>query len=386
MGAYLEVLRRPGVRRPVTGTVLASAPIGVLGLAVLLVIRRSGGTYATAGLAAGLLALGTATGMVVQGRLIDRYGQPPVLLIAAVVQATALIALVASPPAAVPACAFAAGAAEPQVTASLRALWSDLVPGRLRPAAMTLSSVLFETPVLIGPLLLTLWLLVGPPAGAVLLAAAMFLTGTVLLATSPAARAWRGPDTRDGHITGALRRPAVRAVLVVTAGHGAVIGAVQVCAAARAASLAGVLYATLSAGSLAGAALLGRRVQSGRPVGWLTGLTAAAGLALVAAAAARPLLVLGAALLVTGGSLGPAGVLTYTLAGRFAPAGRTVEAFTLVTASALGTLAAGAAVAGVLADRIGPARTLLITAAYTLVLAVVVAARGAQFRGAENAE
>lgn len=375
MGPYLDVLRRPGVGRPVAGTVLASAPIGILGLAVLLLVRRSGGTFAAAGLASGMLALGTATGTVVQGRLIDRYGQPRVLLIAAAAQTAALVALVVvatTAPAAVPLCGFAAGAGEPQVTASLRALWVRLVPPRLYPAAMTLSSLLFETPVLAGPLLLTLVLGVASPAVAILLAAALFLTGTTVLATSPVARAWRGAPrsaARAGY------DPALRTVLLVTAGHGVIVGAVQVCAAALAASSAGLLYAALSAGSLAGAAVLGPRVQAGRPVWWLSGLTALVAVTLAVGAAAGGPAGLGAALLVVGGCLGPAGVLGYALAGRHAPDGRTVEVFTLVTASALGALAAGSAVAGTLVDRFGPGRTVVLVAAGTLLLAGLIAVR-----------
>ncbi len=103
------------------------------------------------------------------------------------------------------------------------------------------------------------------------------------------------------------------------------------------------------------------------------------------------------------GTVGPAGVLAYALAGRHAPEGRTVETFTLVTASALGTLAAGAALGGVLVDRLGPGRTLLATAASAataataataasaLALAAVIATRSrtlagnAQSRRAESA-
>lgn len=46
---YVRVLRRSGVARPALGTAVASLPIGMLGLAVLLLVRQSGGGFAHAG-------------------------------------------------------------------------------------------------------------------------------------------------------------------------------------------------------------------------------------------------------------------------------------------------------------------------------------------------
>jgi MFS family permease len=138
-GIFLSVLRQPGVRRPAAGAVIASLPIGMLGLALLLLVQRSQGRFAPAGLAVGLLGAGTAVGMMVQGRLIDRHGQTPVLLTAAAVQLLGMSGLVLAgrwgASAVVQVCSFLTGACEPQVNASLRALWPTLLPSRLLPAA-----------------------------------------------------------------------------------------------------------------------------------------------------------------------------------------------------------------------------------------------------------
>lgn len=56
--AYLSVLRLSTVRRPAAGAALASLPIGMLGLAVLLLVQRSSPGFAAAGLVVGLLGLG----------------------------------------------------------------------------------------------------------------------------------------------------------------------------------------------------------------------------------------------------------------------------------------------------------------------------------------
>lgn len=381
---FLAVLRRPGVPRLTAGAVVASLPVGMLGLAVLLLVQRSQGGFGAAGLAVGLLGAGTALGMVVQGRLIDRFGQSRVLFPAAVIQLLGMTGLVVAGRAgavtAVFVCAFLSGAGEPQVNASLRALWPVLVDERLRPAAMTLSSVLFEGPVLLGPLLVTAILLVTGPAGAIVGCAALFFTGTMILATSRASRAWRGA-ARGHHVIGALTGSGVRTALFVAAGHGLVVGVVQVSAAARFTGVAGFLYAAMSAGSLGGAVLFGTRLQSGRPARRIAALTGLCAVVLVVAAPAMTPLGFGVSLVALGACLGPVGVLGYSLVERLAPAGHAVEAFTMITAAGLAAIAVGAAVAGAVADRFGSAAALLGAAVVAASVAVLVIARRRTLRG-----
>ena len=167
---YLELLRRPGAARPAAGTALASLPIGMLGLSVLLLVQRSTGRFAAAGAVVGLLALGTGVGILAQGRLIDRFGPPRVLLPAVALQLPALLALVLAARASagmwtLGSMALVAGACEPQVGGSLRGLWSVLAPAEQRQAAIALSSTLFEVAVVTGPLLLVAVLAVTGPAG-----------------------------------------------------------------------------------------------------------------------------------------------------------------------------------------------------------------------------
>ena len=73
---------------------LGSMPIGMFGLAILLLARETTGSFASAGRVVGAFGLANAFGAVAQGRLMDRLGQARVLRAAAVVHALALIALV----------------------------------------------------------------------------------------------------------------------------------------------------------------------------------------------------------------------------------------------------------------------------------------------------
>ncbi|GAA1639986.1 MFS transporter [Actinoplanes couchii] len=382
-GSFLSVFRQPGVCRPAAGAVLASLPVGMLGLAVLLLVQRSEGGFASAGLAVGFLGAGTALGMVVQGRLIDRLGQTRVLLTAAGVQTLAIVGLVLAGNsgvlAAVLVCAFLSGACEPQVNASMRALWPTLVPVPMLPTAMTLSSVMFEAPVLVGPLLLTAALPFTTPATAILLCAALFTGGALLLATSRASRSWQAvrgvPGDRRAGLAGALSSAGVRTALLAGIGHGLVIGMVQVSAAALFTERAGLMYAAISVGSLTGALVWGTRLQGGRPALRIAGLLLLCGLAAGAAALTGTPLVFAGALFVLGLGLGPTGVLKFSLAGRTAPPGRAVEAFTMIAAAGVSAIAAGSTLAGAIADRSGPVTALIAAAAVATTVAAILAAR-----------
>lgn len=167
-----------------------------------------------------------------QGRLIDRFGQPRVLLPAAGLQLVAVIGLVVTVRAGTSVwvtagCAVVVGLGEPQVGGSLRALWAGLVPSGERDTATAFSSLLLEGPVVAGPVVLTGLLAVGGPAGAVLMAVALFAAGTWLLARSPAARGWRPPG-RAAHrsVLGALASPGMRTVAAVGAAQGLITGVV----------------------------------------------------------------------------------------------------------------------------------------------------------------
>src|ERR687890_2854714 len=86
---YGALLRLPGARRPVIFSAIGSMPIGMFGLAILLLAEDASGSFAIAGRVVGAFALGNALGAVAQGRLMDRLGQTRVLRPAPVAHALA---------------------------------------------------------------------------------------------------------------------------------------------------------------------------------------------------------------------------------------------------------------------------------------------------------
>src|SRR5512133_3187632 len=90
---YWVVLRRPGVLLPCLGTALASLPIGILSLALLLLVRQNG-SFTAAGAVVAVFGIGTVLGILMQGRLLDDFGSQMTLPIAASVQTSVLVSLV----------------------------------------------------------------------------------------------------------------------------------------------------------------------------------------------------------------------------------------------------------------------------------------------------
>src|ERR671938_117672 len=80
-------------RRPLVFSVAGSMPIGMYGLAILLLVRDANGSFAVAGRVVGAFGLANALGAVVQGRLMDRVGQSRVLRRAAAGHVAMLVAL-----------------------------------------------------------------------------------------------------------------------------------------------------------------------------------------------------------------------------------------------------------------------------------------------------
>lgn len=360
LGVYVAVLRSPRVFPPALGVFLATLPIGILGLAVLLLVRQSSGNFTAAGAVVAIFGVGTGLGIVIQGRLLDSFGPRRVLLIASGVQSAVLVslALVAGADGApwlLAALAFTAGLGEPQAGPALRSMWPALVSREQRAAASALSSVLFELPVVIGPLLLAALVRFATAEAAIVAAAGLSLTGSVLVALSRAARGWEPSPARQPSLVGPLAVPGIRLVAGVVAVQGLAVGLLQVSCAAfftlrDLPGDAGFLYALLSLGSLAGAMLYGAWSRPGKPGRQLPLLLLGFTGALAGAAFAPGAAFLAACVFVAGLFVGPISVRSFTDVERLTPPGSLATAATTLTAIGLAATSAGTALGGWLID------------------------------------
>ena len=157
LSRYSALLRLPEARAPLVASAVGALPIGMFGLAILLLARDTTGSFAIAGRVVAAFGLSNALGAVAQGRLMDRLGQPGVLRTAAAIHVAGLAALVLAaagdaPTLALAGCAALAGCSLPQLPAAMRSLWGMLVPDdERRRTAYALVSIVFEVSVISAP-------------------------------------------------------------------------------------------------------------------------------------------------------------------------------------------------------------------------------------------
>ena len=367
-------------------SVLARLPLAMLSIGWLVHVERLTGSFATAGLVAGTLAIAQGVGGPLLGRIADRRGQTAVLAGAALGAGGALVAG-AMLPAGTPAPALLAvaallGLATPPVGACVRTLLPTLVddPERLR-RAYTVDATAVELTWAAGPPLVLLAGAVWSTGAALAAAGAVLAAATLAFAAAPASRAWRPQAAAERPAGGALRAPGMRTLVLVLAGVGVLFGSFEVATAAAADALgqtaaAGPLLGLWGLGSLAGgiaAARAGGAARTGAGLVLLLGGLAAGHLLL--AAAAGSLVALAAATVLAGVLIAPTLATPLAMVDAVAPAGSQTEAFAwLATAIAIGT-SLGAAGAGAVAETAGPAATFALAGAAGAAAAAVALLR-----------
>jgi MFS family permease len=376
MRRYLQILQTPSVARLFAASLLARLPLGINGLAIVLMVEAETDSFGSAGAAAGALALGIGLCAPLTARMTDALGIRTLPALAAVC-AGALLALVGltrggAPTPALVACAFAAGAAFPPTSSVLRAQYPRLFGDRpaLLQGAFALDSVLTESIFTVAPLLTAALVVVFEPAAAILLSAAAIVAGTVALVAALPADGGRAADDAPSRGLGALAVPGIRTLVASMLPVGFAFGALEVALPAFAdhegePELAGVLVSLWALGSVAGGLTYGARPRRGSlasvhlrvalllPLSFLP-------LALATSPATMALLVVPAGVLIA-----PLIATRNELAGAVAPESVRTEAYTWPLTALVAGIALGAAASGALADA---------TSWQTAVLAATVAA------------
>jgi MFS family permease len=357
---YRALVGLPEARWPLVFSVAGSMPIGMYGLAILLLVRESNGSFAVAGRVVGAFGLANALGAVVQGRLMDRLGQSRVLRRSAAAHVAMLVALVVAAGRGAPAwalalCALGAGGFLPQVPAAMRSVWSALVEDDdQRQTAYALVTIVFEVSVVTAPVLVAAIVALASPSVAVLVAAAIAGAGGAGFASTAASRRWRGTAHHVGPL-GPMHAAGVRTLFAVLLGFGTAVGVLQVAlpayAAGRGSAAAGGFYlAAISAGSLCGGLVYGSRRWPGaleqRLAPMLLGI---AGGCLLVSVATAPVAVV-AATLAVGLMLAPTTTVCSALLDTAAPPGTVTEAFAVLVMGIVVGTAIGNAIGGAIVD------------------------------------
>lgn len=275
----VALLTRRQVAGPAWWSVVSRLPVYLMSLAMVLVVREQGGSYAQAGLVSALYTVGMALGSPLIARRIDRRGRRTVLVATGLLYPTALAVLVwATGPGdwAQPVLAVLAGITLPPANACMRSLWARLpLRDDERETAYLWESLLTEVLVIGAPLMLAALMLTGSAGTALTAVSVIGGVGAIGLAFTRVPEGTDGAravdkdtaDTADtagsGGLLGPLRSSPMLALTAVMALSSVPIGLMTLAIPAfvddhGSQGNTGLVYACWGIGSALGALWLGR--------------------------------------------------------------------------------------------------------------------------------
>lgn len=394
----------------------------MLTVGTLTLVTSVSGSYAVGGSAAGAVGIGSAVGAPVLGALADKLGQRPVLLVAAILNTVAVLAVILAAatigdaggfPLAVLIAAFLAGGSCPQVGPLARVRWMALT-SRGKPTqnsrdldtALSYEGTADEVTFVLGPALVGILASAVAPWLPLAVAAAMTITLVPAFASHPThqavpviRRATKRPATkRPGSEPPATKRPGsdpgaalaepassapapkmpwtVAVPVVAMVCMGTFFGSTQAALSAFSAGfggseLAGLLYAVMGLSSAVAA--LSVAYWSPRLTLQLRWLLSAAAMAVLAVLLLLPssLGAMVVVLLVLGIPVGPVMVTVFSVGGKLAPARRLGTVMTALASGIVAGTALGSSIGGGLAQSLGYSAAFLTPVAAAVALALL---------------
>jgi predicted MFS family arabinose efflux permease len=374
---YREVLHERYVGRLLGTSIVARAPQGMSGLAMVLFLTPQVG-YGRAGLATGLSIAGAGVSNVVLARGVDRLGARRVITPAAFGYAAAMVGLAASghePYGVQLAICLVIGLVTPPITSVSRGLWPTLLGEERAQVLYGLEATAQELVYIAGPAAVALIAGLAGARTAVIVSGVTGLVGAVAFVTAPplAAR----PGRRVAGSRWVSRRILGYAVVgtCLTVGLGMTeIATVDFVGGRRASAGAGIVLAVWSVGSMIGGLTFGaaRHPVTDRSLSRVV-MLAAAGLALGSLAPGS--IGLATILLLSGAAIAPTMARLYSRIGAAAGEGSTTEAFGWLALGFLTGASLGAALGGLAVDSVGPRWTFALSGAAALCAVPVIAAQ-----------
>ena len=361
LGPYGALLASGEVRYLFGTSLVGRLPIGMCGLAVLLLVQGASSSFAAGGAATGCYVAGLALAAPAMGRIIDRRGPRGMLLLCALLFPAALAALIgavtiSASPIVVLTSAVLAGASFPPITVCMRSyLRQRFGEDAALATAYSLDSVLIEVMFIAGPMLVALFVAIASPALAVWSAAGCAFAGVLLFLRSPALRRWRIEPRSQATLLGPLGQPAFVVLIAIVVCYASAFGLTEIGVAAYAAeanrpALAGVFLGVMSATSALGGLAYGSRHWPGPLLSQFSVTLAVMGAGLLPLAGPWHAGAFGVLCALGGVVMAPALIIQSMLVARTARAEHTTEAFTWSTSALLAGVGLGMALGGVLVE------------------------------------
>jgi len=375
---YAALFAERDLRTAILASLIGRLPIGISGLALLLLVQAREASFSDSGLVTSAYLAGLAGIAPLVGRLIDRLGPRPVLLLAGLAYPVALLTLVYAINAGAPltlvlVLSFASGATLPQITTCMRTLYRRrLQDDALLVAALSFDSVLIETVFILGPMVVAFVVATATPDLAILLGAVCAAIGALIITRIPALTDWPVERLPHRSLFGALQHPAFRKLLTILLCYAAVFGLVDIAVATYAyeiqsPALAGVILGVMSIGSAAGGLAYGSRpwhLPLTRQFAWSLIVM---GVSIVPMAFIAHPAFLALFAIASGVTMSPPLIIQSTMVAKTMPTSQMAEAFTWVTTAMLCGVGLGFAFGGLVAEAQGATAVFLLAAVITTV-------------------
>ncbi|MEU9504747.1 MFS transporter [Micromonospora sp. NPDC048170] len=377
MKPYREALALPGLRSLLLVSVLARVPLTATGVTLTFyVVLDLGRGYGAAGLVGAAITVGAAIGGPLLGRLIDRHGLRPVLVLTGIAEAVFWSTAPVLPyPVLLPA-AFLAGSLALPIFSVVRQSIAALAPPERRRPAYALDSMSVELSFMVGPALAV------AAVTAISARTTLYLVGAGIVAAGIAFWVLNPPTRSGGEATGPQPKvprrswltPRLLAVLAVSAAGTLVLGGTDVAVVAVLresgdVGWTGAVLAVWAVASLVGGFAYGAVSRSFSPLALMAALslcTIPVGLG----GAHWWLLCL--ALIPAGALCAPTIAATSDAVSRLAPASVRGEAMGLHGSAVTVGIAVGAPLAGAVIDASAPVWGFAVTGAVGALVALAV--------------
>jgi MFS family permease len=379
---YGAFVRQPDVARLLVVGLLSRMPIGMAGFAMLMFLRESLGNFTLAGTAVGINFITMAACAPIQGRLIDRHGPRPVLLVTGAVQPLSLAGVLLAASSGAPfwivaVCAGIAGVFTSPITTITRTMWRTRFDREEdRRTAFALDSVTIEINFTLGPAIAAGVLATWGARAAFALSIVVVAASVAIYVLSGVLSLFRQVAGGERHMLGPLTEPRLWLVFIATFGLTMCFGFLEVGYPAYATflsapALGGILLAINSLGSALGGGLYG-----GMHFKMTVERQFACAMALMAVPLAmhavilQPVVVFAVVAFFAGALIAPTITAQSVLVSRFAPARYATEAFTWSTTFIVAGIGAGMAVGGAMVESVGLRPTFATGAAIMAAMAL----------------
>jgi MFS family permease len=343
---------------------VARFPFGMLSLAFIIHIQDVTGSYAIAGIALGAETIGASIAGPILSRYMAIFGIRRVIAIATVITTTAFLSMAFVPPEPLLLVfiSFVVGLSSPPIQPAARTIYPQITPKHLLRKLYSLDAAAQEIIWVLGPLVATLVAAQFGNVAMLLTIGGIQIFGSIWLLLNKSVKTAKIPLSKTA-VGRVLKNPSVTAVtflglLFVGSFAGVEVGAVALFDK----SIAGVMFAVFSLGSLLGGFVIAPRAKSKYSLIWFVGLSLIGYTALLFSPY-DPIWV-GSWLFIAGIGVAPTlGILALWVA-EGTTGSETAEAYGWTTTGQLVGFSAGSALAGIAIDTASAPAALIVSVVF----------------------